>query len=246
MPEVVLLLGPIAFQDFEIPSAINFGGGQHLEVHRLPGGKRVIDAMGRDDARISFSGIFSGSNATLRARSVDALRSAGMPIEFTWDVFFYTVLISDFHADYRNSWWIPFRITCTVLQDEASALIQSVVSLATTATADIVMAASQAMGGGVDLAQLQAVFSTPDATVRGTATYTAAQSSLAAALGSIGAAIGSATTDLAGVDFVNLDSANDGITNLLNATDAARQLSSLTTASAYVQRVAINLANAST
>ena len=51
----------IVFQDFELPSGINFGGRQRLALHRLPGGSRVIDALGRDDAQISFAGIFTGS-----------------------------------------------------------------------------------------------------------------------------------------------------------------------------------------
>ena len=63
MADVTLLLGPVAFQDFEVPCGVNFGGRQRLALHRLPGGSRVIDALGRDDAQISFSGIFSGSDA---------------------------------------------------------------------------------------------------------------------------------------------------------------------------------------
>ena len=105
MTDVALLLGPIVFQDFEVPSGINFGGRQRLALHRLPSGSRVIDALGRDDAQISFSGIFAGSDAILRARSLDELRVAGIPLPLTWDVLFYTVLISDFCADYRSSWW---------------------------------------------------------------------------------------------------------------------------------------------
>lgn len=119
----MLLLGPVAFQDFEIPSGINFGGKQRLALHRLPGGSRVIDALGRDDAQIGFSGVFAGSDATLRARSLDELRVAGIALPLTWDIFFYTVLIADFYADYRNGWWIPYHIICTVVRDEASALI---------------------------------------------------------------------------------------------------------------------------
>ena len=44
-----------------------------MALHRRPGGGRIIDALGRDDAQITFSGVFSGSNTTLRARSIDEL-----------------------------------------------------------------------------------------------------------------------------------------------------------------------------
>lgn len=78
MSDIALLLGPIAFQEFEVPSGVNFGGRQRLAVHRLPTGLRIVDTLGRDDADICFAGIFTGSDATLRARSIDEMRVAGM------------------------------------------------------------------------------------------------------------------------------------------------------------------------
>ena len=39
-----LLLGPVLFQDFELPERISWGGKQRLTVHRLPGGTRVTVA----------------------------------------------------------------------------------------------------------------------------------------------------------------------------------------------------------
>jgi hypothetical protein len=246
MADVVLLLGPVAFQDFEIPSGINFGGAQRLALHRLPGGRRIIDALGPDDALISFSGIFTGSDATLRARSLDELRTSGMVLPLTWDVFFYTVLISAFHADYRNGWWIPYRITCTVLRDEASTLVQSVFSLATACLADIGSGADYAAEAGLDLGPLQATIGAPGATVRGTTAYADAQSSLAEAQASIDASMSSADGTLSDVDFGRSRSSQDGVAMLLSATNAAGQLSSLTAARPYVGRVATNLANAST
>src|ERR1700761_7345057 len=96
MSDVALLLGPIVFRNFELPSGVNFGGRQRLALHRLPGGSRVIDALGRDDAQINFSGIFTGPDATLRSRSLDEMRVSGIALPLTWDVLFYTVLISEF------------------------------------------------------------------------------------------------------------------------------------------------------
>ncbi len=242
----MLLLGPVAFQDFEIPSGINFGGKQQLALHRLPGGSRVIDALGRDDAQIGFSGVFAGSDATLRARSLDELRVAGIALPLTWDIFFYTVLIADFYADYRNGWWIPYRIICTVVRDEASALIQPVVSLVTSTLADIGVASGYAADAGLDLSSLQTSLAASSATVRGTAAFTAAQSGLSSAQSSVTASINSATAALANVDLASTVSPQDGIAGLLDATSAAGQLSSLTSAGFYVGRAAINLANAST
>ena len=71
----MLLLGPVVFQDFELPGWVRFGGAQRLAVHQMPGGARVIDMLGRDDAEICWSGVFSGSDAPERARLIDLMRA---------------------------------------------------------------------------------------------------------------------------------------------------------------------------
>jgi hypothetical protein len=246
MPDTALLLGPVAFQDFEVPSGINFGGRQQLALHRLPGGARIIDALGRDDAQIGFSGIFSGTDATLRARSLDELRAGGVALPLMWDVFFYTVVITQFRANYCNNWWIPYEIICTVLRDEAAVLIQPLVSLAAAALADLGQAAGDALNAGFDLSPVQAAVGAPDATVRGTTAYGAALVSLSTAQTSMAAAIDSSDATLAGLDFASVGSPGVGAARLLQATGTAGQLSSITSARTYVSRAAINLTNAST
>lgn len=246
MADVTLLLGPIVFQDFEVPSGINFGGRQRLAVHRLSGGSRVIDILGRDDTQISFSGIFSGSNATLRARSLDELRVAGIVLPLTWDVFFYSVLIAEFQADYRSGQWIPYHIVCTVLQDEASALLHQAASLTAALATDIGIAAGYAIGAGVDLTSLSAIASSSGATTRGTAAYAATQSSLTDAGAAIQTSIASADDSLAGIQVSDAGSPQAGVAGLLAATEASERLSSLITARSYVRRAAVSLANAST
>jgi hypothetical protein len=246
MSNTTLLLGPVAFQDFEVPGGINFGGAQRLAVHRLPGGARVIDALGRDDADISFCGIFSGDDATLRARLLDEMRATGVTLPLTWDVFFYTVVISQFQADYATSGWIPYRLVCTVLRDEASAVIEAALSLGTTVLADIGTAFGQALPSGLDLSSLQTTLSDPSATVRDTASYGAAQTGLAGAQSSLAAAISSAATALPSFAIASAGTAAGGIAGIIGAVGAAQSASQLAVAQAYVGRAATNLANAST
>lgn len=144
MPIAHLLLGPILFQDFELPASIAWGGTQSLTVHRLPGGTRIIDAMGRDDADITWSGIFSGASASLRARALDLMRAEGALWPLTWDSYFYSVVIARMDADYARPNWIPYRITCKVLRDETAALIEAPLAALASVAQDQAQAAALA------------------------------------------------------------------------------------------------------
>ncbi len=141
MTAATLLLGPFLFQDFELPASIAWGGGQHLTIHRMPGGARIIDAMGRDDADISWTGIFSGPDAAIRARALDLMRADGSAWPLTWSGYFYSVVIAHLHIDHQRPNWLPYRITCTVLRDEASAILLSPLSIAASTEQDLSQAA---------------------------------------------------------------------------------------------------------
>src|SRR5437660_207843 len=104
-----LLLGTVLFQEFELPEKISWGGAQRLVVHRLPGGGRVIDTLGRDDAEIAWSGVFSGPDASARARLIDLMRADGSVWPLTWDSFFYSAIVGKFAADFARPNWIPYR-----------------------------------------------------------------------------------------------------------------------------------------
>ena len=246
MSDIVLLLGPIAFKDFEVPAGITFGGTQRLAIHRLPGGTRVIDALGRDDANVTFAGIFTGSDATLRARAVDELRSLGPPLPLTWDVFFYSVIIDSFQADYRNENWIPYRISCSIIRDEASALIETVASLATAALADVSTALASAAVANVDLSSAQLAITASGATTSGTAAFTTAQSGIAGAQAELGTSLAASETSLSTASLVSTSTADAGIGGITQAANAAGLLSQITQARSYLGRAAVNLANAST
>lgn len=234
MAHTSIILGPVVLQDFEVPERINFGGGQRLAVHLLPGGARVIDALGRDDAEITFSGTFSGPEASGRARAVDALRAAGLPQLLSWDVFAYTVVIRDFHADYRAGNWIPFRIACTVLRDEAAAIVEAPLALAESLLGDVGVAAA-----GISMAGVLQALAAPGATTRASAAHATASAQLARARGDIGAAIAAVEAVLP------LDEITDAAT-LDAASTAMQRLAELNAARAHAGRAAVNLANTGT
>ena len=91
MSAVTLVLGPIAFLDFEIPSGINFGGRQLLTVHQMTDGRRIVDCIGGDESKYPSAVHFSGVDAAQRARVLNSLRVTGSPLILSWDIFYYTV-----------------------------------------------------------------------------------------------------------------------------------------------------------
>jgi hypothetical protein len=226
MSDFSLTLGPVAFAGFEIPSSITLGGRQRLAIHKLPGGLRVIDAMGPDPADLAWSGIFTGPDAADRARILDALRVSGLQLLLCWDAFLYTVVIESFEADYRSPWWIPYRLSCAVVRDEAAAAVSSVLSLAPSIGADLATA-------GAFATIAAAAVSAPGATTAGTAAYTGATAALNTNIADLDGRIAIAEPAI---------QSNDVPT----AAAACGLLAQLTAARAYTARAARNLADAST
>lgn len=122
-------LGSIIFRDLEVEAGVDFGGRQRLAVHRLPNGDRIIDVLGPDAANIIFGGVFTGSDAVTRAQALDALRKSGQQVTLTWNTFQYGVILSDFSADFENRNWIPYRATCTVVEDDTPTVESDELSL---------------------------------------------------------------------------------------------------------------------
>jgi len=113
-------LGDITFTGFEVPEKIPFGGTQQLTVHKLPGGARVIDAMGGDDKAIEWSGYFRGPDAASRARVLDAMRCSAQQLQLNWADFARAVVIQEFTCDYTNNGaLLPYRISLVVVPQAA-------------------------------------------------------------------------------------------------------------------------------
>lgn len=122
---VTLVLDSIVFADFEIPEEIPFGGAQVLAVKKLVGGARVIDAMGRDDMNIGWSGRFRGEFGEARARTLDTMRVQGRQLILTWSTLRYLVVIERFTANFRQPFEIPYSISCTVIEDLSLPILEA-------------------------------------------------------------------------------------------------------------------------
>ncbi len=118
--DTIVALGDFDFAQTEVPSNIPFGGTQRTAVHELVGGKRVIDAMGRCDRDLTWSGWFLGPDALNRSQYLDGLRVAGKALTLTWSQFSYKVLIVDYVANFERFYKIPYTITCQVIADNTT------------------------------------------------------------------------------------------------------------------------------
>lgn len=112
---MALVLGGFVFTDYAIPEKVPLGGEHHFVTHRLIGGARVIDAMGPDDADISWTGRFQGPNAVQKAMALDQLRKSGAQVPLIVDSQFYTVGVHKFTWDYERFYQIIYSITCLVV-----------------------------------------------------------------------------------------------------------------------------------
>lgn len=144
-----LLLGPVLFQAFEVPAWVRFGGRQRLAVHTLPGGGRVVDALGADEGDLSWSGAFSGPDAGLRAQVLDELRRAGQPLLCAWGGWAYQVVIAAFEAQSAGPWWVPYRLRLLVLYDASRPPVPP--DLALDGVADLAQAAALGATPGLSI-----------------------------------------------------------------------------------------------
>lgn len=132
-------LGSVYFRDFEVPSKITFGGRQNIAVHRLIGGRKVIDLLGQESSDIGLAGIFSGIDAAERAQTIDFLRVSGAVSPLSYGSLYFRVIVTRFAATYENRAWIPFRLSCSVIEDDTLSLDPNNV-----AADDVIMASALA------------------------------------------------------------------------------------------------------
>ncbi|MDR6883019.1 LysM domain-containing protein [Bacillus sp. 3255] len=104
-------LGELDLRDFEKPDFVQRGGKQMLAIREFPGGSVSIQNMGPTYRPITWSGVFLGADAHERMMSIGLMRTAGKPIEFSCELFSFTVLIEEFYPDQKSNQRIPFSIT---------------------------------------------------------------------------------------------------------------------------------------
>ena len=250
---VVLTLGPLLFTNFEVPDKINVGGKQMLVVHKLVGGDRVIDAMGRDDHDIKWSGRFRGSAAESRARLADFIRVQGQPMILAWSSFRYLVMV-EFEADFMQQYEIPYTITCTVVSDLTSPILTALEGIDAAIFSDVNQVIQ--VGAALNVPGITSAISSVSAITSSVTTFQGAASSVVSAASSaIGLAqsalasqtatqntIVTASGNVAGV--VAGGSPTSIASSLSSQSSAFQQLGQLYQAKALLGRIGTNILNA--
>lgn len=112
MTDTTITLGGFQFRDLEIPEKINFGGEHKLVVHELVGGERIIDAMGRNDTNIEWTGLIQGSDAIDRALQLENFRTSGQTVTLSWFNLTYQVVVEKFIAHTEKYYQVIYEIGC--------------------------------------------------------------------------------------------------------------------------------------
>jgi hypothetical protein len=115
--DTFIKLGDIILQKFEVPAEMPGGGDQTIKVHQIIGGKRIVHAMGRNDADITWEGMFVDEDAQLRCRYFDTKRASGEVLVFSYFGFRYKVIIKSFIFTIKRAYEIRFNIALQVIED---------------------------------------------------------------------------------------------------------------------------------
>lgn len=185
--DTTLRLDSIVFKEFEIPERIVLGGSQSLVIHKLPGGDRVVQSMGRDDDPIPWSGMFLGSDALDRARALDTLRVQGQPVFLSFHGFWYNVIVQRFtftiEAYYRVLYTIELAVVQDLTQQNSSAQPASVTDAINSDST-----AAVAAGAAIGDSPLSSALATMDSAIKSVSDFAkSAQSTINSVLAPIAA-----------------------------------------------------------
>lgn len=195
---MAVTLGSVVLDGFEVSGALHFGGKQALAVHRLPGGGRVIDALGPDDSDVTWAGILTGGNAADRARLLDGLRRNGSTVTLAWDSFLVSVVVGELLLDFANPWWIPYRVRCVVAPDVTNLTTEATPTTQSAVLADLGMAA-----GFIDIGAVASSLAPAAAFTAGTSDYARASIALTAMVSATDAAIATTGGNLAAATTIS-------------------------------------------
>ena len=124
-----VILGGFVLDGFAAPQTMVGGGRQAMAVHKLPGGSRVIDTLGPDDADIPIAGQLYDASAYATCLAIDAMRVAGTQVPLIWGGQFLMVIVADFrYTVHRYPNWCDYWISCLVASNPAQGALGGIIS----------------------------------------------------------------------------------------------------------------------
>ena len=225
-----LILGGLVLEGHEVPSRISIGGAQAVTIHKLPGGGRIIDAMGADPGAIVWRGLFTGPDAARRARSLDIMREQGSPQILSFGDYTLTMVIVQYEYDYQDRGAIiSYRIKGEILPDAGLSAAQAT-GLSFAITGDL--------NAGVDLLRAGAASALSYATLSSRSdaaritTLSATMTALGTELGVTAGLAAPTLADLAGSEALqtSLHAAGGGVQSALVEASAASSAGSASNA----------------
>lgn len=108
---MIVMLGNMELRASEKPESVQHGGGQHITVNEFPGGNTSIQNFGPKYREISWEGWFEGTDAMQRMYQIGNMRQKGDPLLFVTEGYSCNVVITEFNAEHRTNFFIPFEIT---------------------------------------------------------------------------------------------------------------------------------------
>ncbi len=115
-----------------------------------------------------FRGTFSGPNAETRLRAFDDLRLSGEIVWLTWESFRRRVVVKSFVADYHSPWWIPYQVSCVVV-DQIGTTSATQSTLLDQITSDLGNALIAVASSAISLSPLATALSSTNALTAGAA-----------------------------------------------------------------------------
>jgi hypothetical protein len=124
-----VILGGFVLDGWAAPQAMIGGGKQAMTVHKLPGGSRVIDTLGPDDADIPISGQLYDANAYSTCLAIDAMRAAGSQVPLIWGGQFLMVVVAEFrYTVHRYPNLCDYSILCVIASNPAQGILGAIAS----------------------------------------------------------------------------------------------------------------------
>ena len=106
------IIGSFLLTGMEIPTALDsIGGDQMVAVHNFPGGVRTVQSLGAfPPEKITWDGLFLGSNAWARAYALDRLRIDGALIDLIFGKWKWKGKIESFHVIIKHEWYATYHL----------------------------------------------------------------------------------------------------------------------------------------